>query len=73
MAPVAAIGEKVDELRGHFVKCSDPAIERPMPISAESKIVKYIEVENGMVISETWGRGVKNNRKMLVPEYNILL
>lgn len=73
MAPVAAIGEKVDELRGHFVKCSHPAIERAMPISAESKIVKYIEVENGMVISETWGRGMKNNRKMLVPEYNTLL
>lgn len=65
MVPVAAIGEKVDELRGHFVKCSDSAIERPMPISAESKIVKYIEIENGMFISETWG--MKNNGKMLVP------
>lgn len=42
-----------------------------MPINAESKIVKYIEVEYGMFISETWG--MKNNGKMLVPEYNILI
>lgn len=42
-----------------------------MLINAESKIVKYIEVEHGMFISETWG--MKNNGKMLVPEYNILI